>query len=96
MRRQELAERERQEKLEKLRKEEEEKAREEEGIDWGMGEDAEDEPEVEDNPFAQTENHELYLSDPKKTLRGWFEREGYNLHYEVEERGLGQFLCYVK
>lgn len=60
------------------------------GIDWGMGEDASDENPQGDNPFAvEAEgplNEHLYLEDPKKTLRGWFERESYELEYKVLSR----------
>ncbi|XP_011643500.2 LOW QUALITY PROTEIN: kanadaptin [Pogonomyrmex barbatus] len=76
----------------------EEKARlaaENEGIDWGMGEDADEETDLTENPYASMADEELYLDDPKKTLRGWFEREGYDLQYEVEEKGIGQFLCWI-
>ncbi|XP_043519308.1 kanadaptin isoform X1 [Frieseomelitta varia] len=68
---------------------------ESEGIDWGMGEDADEETDLQENPYASITDDDLVLDDPKKTLRGWFEREGYDLHYQAEEKGFGQFLCWV-
>ncbi|CAG0895698.1 unnamed protein product, partial [Darwinula stevensoni] len=67
------------------------------GIDWGMREDADETQDTKENPFAFMEgvNEELYIDDPKKTLRGWFEREGYNLEYDVQEKGFSHFICRV-
>lgn len=80
---------------EKEKQKEAEETVEDKGIDWGLGEDAEEDVSTE-NPFAlSTPNEDLYLDDPKKTLRGWFEREGYDLDYEVEEKGFGHFSCKV-
>ena len=81
-----------QRRLELMEKEREES----EGIDWGMGEDADEDTDLTENPFAQSNNEDLFLSDPKKTLRGWFDREGLDLQYETEDKGIGRFLCWVK
>ncbi|XP_037798611.1 kanadaptin-like [Penaeus monodon] len=65
------------------------------GIDWGMGDDAEEAEDGENdvNPFASL-NEELYLDDPKKTLRGWYEREGYDLpEYETDDISPGYYRC---
>lgn len=43
------------------------------------GDDAEEEIDMEKNPFnvmSQAEKEASYMKDPKKTLRGYFEREG--------------------
>nr|XP_034187012.1 kanadaptin [Osmia lignaria] len=69
--------------------------KESDGIDWGMGEDADEETDLQENPYACITDEDLVLDDPKKTLRGWFEREGYDLQYQTEEKGIGQFLCWV-
>ncbi|CAN8000202.1 unnamed protein product [Ixodes hexagonus] len=70
---------------------------EQEGIDWGLGDDAEDEDPSTENPFAfSAANEDLYLEDPKKTLRGWFEREGYEMQYHVEEKGYSHFVCTIE
>jgi len=66
------------------------------GISWGMADDAEDFPDMDQNPFAETaENEKLYVNDPKKVLKKWFDREGYDLEFEVEEKGCAQFICKI-
>ena len=50
------------------------------------------------NPFSlDFESSDLNLDNPKKTLAGWFEREGYDsLFYDVREKASGHFICRVK
>jgi len=59
-----------------------------EGASWGFQEDAEEE---ELDLQALMENKKkIEVKDPKKTLKGFFEREGIELEYEMSERGTGR------
>ncbi|XP_071996035.1 kanadaptin [Engystomops pustulosus] len=68
------------------------------GCMWGMGEDAEEE-ENDVNPIAleyQAEREASYSGNPKKALQGYYDREGEELDFEYEDRGVGSWLCRVK
>ena len=80
-------------KAEILKKREEDK-----GCAWGMDDDAteEDDEGSEVNPFAAlgSVNEELYVDDPKKSLNGYFEREGHEPpEYEFGEASNGKWKC---
>ncbi|XP_073527864.1 kanadaptin isoform X2 [Phyllobates terribilis] len=79
-------------------KEKERGGSDEAGCTWGMGEDAVEE-ENDVNPIAmeyQAEREALYSGNPKKALQGFFDREGEELDFEYEGRGIGSWLCSVK
>ncbi|XP_053315061.1 kanadaptin [Spea bombifrons] len=70
----------------------------EEGCTWGLGEDALEE-DNDENPIAmefQEDREALYLDNPKKTLQGFFDREGEELEFEYEERGVSIWLCRIR
>ena len=70
------------------------------GVSWGFKEDAVESDEEEEerpesvNPFSLPE--ELDLEDPKKTLKGCFEREGYEVEYVCEDQGFGNHMCRIE
>lgn len=88
----------------KIRKEVEDEEKEKErkqenSVDWGMSdrlEDSEDELN-EQNPFAIDQVDEsFFASDPKKELKNFFDREGEDLDYEVEEDAPGKYKCRIR
>ncbi|XP_014253139.1 kanadaptin [Cimex lectularius] len=91
-----IEERKKKEEEEKMREEQERKEQErlieERGISWGMAEDADEETDLSENPYAVLTNEELYIDDPKKALRMWYEREGEELHYQTERAEKGMFV----
>lgn len=92
LRQAELAEKEK--KAELIRKQEEDK-----GCLWGIDDVEGVDDEDEENPFAtlSTENEDLYIDDPKKSLNGYFEREGYDPpQYEFSDAGFGKRKCTVE
>ncbi|XP_033844195.1 kanadaptin isoform X2 [Periophthalmus magnuspinnatus] len=75
------------------------KSNEDSGCSWGMADDAVAEDENEENPFStefQEDQEAAYLKDPKKTLQGFYDREGEELEFEYEEKGSGTWLCRIK
>nr|XP_014284595.1 kanadaptin isoform X2 [Halyomorpha halys] len=95
----ELEEKARQEEEElRLKIEEEEREKqliEERGVSWGLGDDADVEEDLSENPYAVTTNEELYIDDPKKSLRHWFEREGEELQFMTEQAEKGMIACKI-
>ncbi|GFO30162.1 kanadaptin [Plakobranchus ocellatus] len=81
-----------QEEMERI--EADKKAFEDNGCAWGMTDDAED--IGGDNPYASlvAENESLYIDDPKKALKGFYDREGCDLpDYQFAEAGPGKHKC---
>ncbi|XP_059160552.1 kanadaptin-like isoform X2 [Physella acuta] len=73
----------------------EKKMLEDRGCGWGMDDDAEETEEGE-NAFASliAENESLYIDDPKKALKGFYEREGCDLpDYQFTEIAMGKHKC---
>eukprot|EP00794_Sanderia_malayensis_P020608 gene20608-22641_t len=78
---------------EKVEFEDEDSTEKDEGVSWGFGEDAAEEEIDLEKMLASRKP--LELKDPKKTLRGFFEREGLDLEYDTDEKGAGHNKVYV-
>ncbi|KAK7104376.1 kanadaptin-like [Littorina saxatilis] len=68
------------------------------GCGWGIGEDAAEEEPDEENFVSLVPQHEhLYVDDPKKGLKGFYEREGCDLpDYQFTDVGYGKHKCIVE
>ncbi|CAG2245428.1 Kanadaptin [Mytilus edulis] len=80
-------------KLDAIRKKEDDG-----GCSWGMADDAiEDEGTNAPSVEIKLENEDLYVDDPKKALKGFYEREGYEEpEYIVTDGGSGKYKCAVE
>ena len=69
------------------------------GIDWGLGGERELSAIKGEQQAALTGEVQLddsfYADDPRKALKTFFDREGVELHYEVEEVATGKFKCRI-
>ncbi|CAI8030803.1 Kanadaptin [Geodia barretti] len=87
----EARQRRREEERERLARE-----REEMGATWGMVMDEIDRRENEEEEVTfDPEREAYYKDDPKKALKKYFDREGLELEYEVEEEGSGRDKTYI-
>ena len=79
------------------------------GCDWGFHDDHDDQDNDEEdgnslkaimmaikdgNFTGPTQNDNAYQSNPLKTIQQWFEREGYDFEYKIDELH-GKFKCQV-
>ncbi|CAF0756949.1 unnamed protein product [Brachionus calyciflorus] len=79
---------------------EEERKKNDKGVDWGLNDELEGSDNDEqsgENPFAIDQVDESYFSsDPKKALKNFFDREGDELEYEVDDLGQGKYKCRIR
>ncbi|VDO32261.1 unnamed protein product [Haemonchus placei] len=71
-----------------------------EGIDWGMGYDEDYTPgvEIEMDGHLMEDREQYYQADPKKALAKFFEREGFEMKFQLSEQGSGhthKWLCTI-
>uniref|UniRef100_A0A0R3PEG1 FHA domain-containing protein n=1 Tax=Angiostrongylus costaricensis TaxID=334426 RepID=A0A0R3PEG1_ANGCS len=72
-----------------------------EGIDWGMnyGEDDVHTDEIEMDAHLMDDREQYYRADPKKALAKFFEREGFDMVFQISEQGVGhshKWLCTIE
>ncbi|KAL6725174.1 hypothetical protein Aduo_007247 [Ancylostoma duodenale] len=77
------------------------KEAESEGIDWGMnyGEDDAPAADVELDPHLMEDREQYYQADPKKALANFFEREGFDMEFQLSEQGSGhthKWVCTIE
>uniref|UniRef100_A0A8L8JZL2 FHA domain-containing protein n=1 Tax=Heligmosomoides polygyrus TaxID=6339 RepID=A0A8L8JZL2_HELPZ len=71
-----------------------------EGIDWGMRFDEDTPaPSVDLDGHLMEDREQYYQSDPKKALAKFFEREGFDMTFQLTEQGSGhthKWLCAIE
>ncbi|KJH46445.1 FHA domain protein [Dictyocaulus viviparus] len=87
--------------LEKANEAGESSGRDDDGIDWGMnyGEDYVPCAEVEVDAHLMDDREQYYQADPKKALAKFFEREGFDMQFQMSEQGSGhthKWLCTIE
>jgi pSer/pThr/pTyr-binding forkhead associated (FHA) protein len=86
---------------------EEEERNEADGeVNWGMNDMKNHEDESVDRDASEIKlgkeeaieesDESFYINDPSKALRNFFEREGEELEYDVEDKGYGKFVCRIR
>lgn len=76
------------EKMERLKQSES-------SVDWGMSESDSKQIEEDADDKDNQVDESYFSSDPKKALKNYFDREGHEFEYEIEELAPGKYKCRI-